>query len=665
MNVLSRIKLRTKLVLLLGVSALALAAPIGASASLMHERMTNDRIDKVRSVVLAAMGFAQSLQAQVDAHQISQAQALATFRDEVHRVRFGTDDDYLLIQTFDGVVVMHGGDPAREGKPTASKDASGRSTGDLIRDVLRTADGGVICYRALKPGQAAPQAKVSYVARFAPWQMAFIAGAWIDDVEAAYRDSLRRLSVIGGLILAISLLAAWLVNRDITGSLDRLKRAMEQLARGDLSTVIPGAGRPDEVGGMAQAMLVFKDHMIEQGQLAAAQEAERQRAAAEAKQAALVSMADTVEAETGTALEQIGARTTAMTVTADEMSASASRTAASAENAATAAQQAQANAQSVANAAEELAASIREIGSQASQSTLVVGRAVAAGTEARATIEALNQEVERIGAVADMIGEIAAKTNLLALNATIEAARAGDAGKGFAVVASEVKQLATQTARSTQQIAGHIGQVRSATGASVAAVVLIEQTITEINTIAGSIAAAVEQQGATTAEIARNVTETASVASAMAARATEVLGEARETGRHAVEVRDSAAGLTQAAEDLRHSVNRVVRTSTAEVDRRRTSRLAVDLQCRLSVAGHGERATWITDLSAGGAAIRDAPPVPVGARGTLSLAGLGFPLPFTVRSSEGKLLRVGFEPDAVSTAQLGPFLDRLASRRVA
>jgi methyl-accepting chemotaxis protein len=125
-----------------------------------------------------------------------------------------------------------------------------------------------------------------------------------------------------------------------------------------------------------------------------------------------------------------------------------------------------ANAQTVASAADQLSASIREIGGQVARSNEVVGRAVAAGRETGTTIETLNEEVARIGAVADMIGEIAAKTNLLALNATIEAARAGDVGKGFAVVASEVKALATQTARSTQEIAQHIGQVRSATGAS-------------------------------------------------------------------------------------------------------------------------------------------------------------------------------------------------------
>ena len=136
-------------------------------------------------------------------------------------------------------------------------------------------------------------------------------------------------------------------------------------------------------------------------------------------------MAEKIETETGIALDQIGARTAAMATTADEMRASSARTGGSAPNAATAAQQALANAQTVASAAEQLTASIREIGGQVSQSTAVVGRAVEAGARDATDDQALNEQVGRIGAVADMISEIAAKTNLLALNATIEAARAG------------------------------------------------------------------------------------------------------------------------------------------------------------------------------------------------------------------------------------------------
>ena len=164
----------------------------------------------------------------------------------------------------------------------------------------------------------------------------------------------------------------------------------------------------------------------------------------------------------------------------------------------------------MADAAESLAKAIAEIGTQVSQSAAVAAaHAVAAGHATRATIEALNSQVARIGAVVKMISDIAGKTNLLALNATIEAARAGAAGKGFAVVASEVKSLATQTARSTRDIGRHISEVRSATSEAVTAVARIEQTIGEIDAIISQVSAAIEKQAAATTGIAFNVTETA------------------------------------------------------------------------------------------------------------------------------------------------------------
>ena len=376
---------------LLALSAVALVASVAAGSSLMRERMIEDRIAKLRAVVQSSMGFAQSLEKLVAAGRLTREQAQAQFRDDLHTMRFDRIN-YVLVQTSDGVVVMHGGDPAREGKPTASKDANGRSSAELAREVLRTSDAGVISYLALQPGAPKPEPKLSYVARFAPWQLVFIAGDWTDDIDASYRTSVLRLGSIGGAILLVVLLAAWFVNRDISGSLGRLKTAMEHLAEGRLSTEIPGIDRRDEVGAMAGTVEVFKAHMVKEHDLAAEQEQERERAEA-MKQAALVGMADRIEAETATALQTVGQQTSAMTGIADEMRASAARTGNSAQSAASASAQALANAQTVASAAEELSASIREISAQVSESNAVVSRAVEAGRDTRTTIEALNDQV--------------------------------------------------------------------------------------------------------------------------------------------------------------------------------------------------------------------------------------------------------------------------------
>ncbi len=466
--------------------------------------------------------------------------------------------------------------------------------------------------------------------------------------------------VSGAAVLMLILLPA--VMLAISRPVRALTRAMSELATGNMAVEIAGQEHRDELGGMARAVLVFKEHMIRGAALAAEQENERNRNEAE-KRVALINMASTIEAATAAALQQIGERTTSMASTADAMSASAARTGASAQEANAAATQALAIAQSVASAAEQLAASIREIGAQAGQSTTAVNRAVTAGSDTRATITALNEEVDRIGAVADMIGDIAAKTNLLALNATIEAARAGEAGKGFAVVASEVKALATQTGRSTEEIARHIGLVRSATEASVAAVTRIDQTIGEISAIAGAVAAAVKQQDAATAEIARNIAAAADAANTMNGRTSEVSAEAAGTGQHASELRDDTVTLNRAVEDLRNSVIEVVRTSTSDVERRQAARIPVDLPARLTITGQAERSVRVGDISAGGARIDGAGDVAIGTPGTLRLDGIAAPLPFTVRATGRGSLHVAFEAGSAPLVQ--SLIERLGLRQAA
>jgi methyl-accepting chemotaxis protein len=360
------------------------------------------------------------------------------------------------------------------------------------------------------------------------------------------------LSVTATMALVLVLLGLLFV-RLVSRPISEMTRAMIALSMGQLEIAIPNLRRRDEIGAMAGAVLVFRESMQTAAHLAAEQAAERESAGAE-KLAALVQMANAIETEANAALSQVSDRSAAMAKTAGELHDSAARTGAAAQSAVETVSQALANAQMVATATEQLSTSIREIGGQVTQSTALVGRAVEAGKQTRVDIEALTGQVAGIGAVADMISDIAARTNLLALNATIEAARAGDAGKGFAVVANEVKQLATQTARSTGEISQRIADVRAATKASMESVNRIEQTIVEIDAIAVSISAAVEEQGAATAEIARNVTQTATAANEMTSRIDEVATEAERTDRQAAEVHTNTAALATAVDGLRHSV---------------------------------------------------------------------------------------------------------------
>ena len=480
-----------------------------------------------------------------------------------------------------------------------------------------------------------------------------------DTVNASYRLGLGTSASA----IALGILLALLIGRSITRPVLHLTRVMRALTDGQLEVAIPDTARRDELGEMARAVGVFRDHMAKEAELTQQQEEMRQRAAQE-KHAALQAMAKTIETETRSALEQIGERATAMASTADEMDASATRTGSCADSAAAAAAQALESAQSVAHAVEQLAASIRDIGGQASQSTAVVERAVLAGKQTRSTIEALNQRVQRIGAVTDMIGEIAARTNLLALNATIEAARAGDAGKGFAVVASEVKQLAAQTARSTAEISRHIGEVLTATGISVVAVSQIEQTIGEVNDIANSIAFEVDQQRSASAEIATNVTQTASAARAMNDRIKDMSIEAEKTGEHARGVHDSTASLVSWVSELRHSVIRAVRTATADANRRISTRYQVDTACRIELPS-GSYPGRLCDISEAGAGIVGSLPLNAGDRGTLVVDGITARLRFDVRGCEDGRTNVAFDPDPAASAALAQHVAALARRQAA
>ncbi len=365
---------------------------------------------------------------------------------------------------------------------------------------------------------------------------------------------------IGGLLLGTGL--AWLIGRGIARPVVGMAAAMRALADGDAAVAIPGVGRKDEIGRMADAVAVFKAHMVEAERLRAATERQKAEAAAERK-AGLLRLADTFDAGIKGVVNAVAAQATQMQSAAQAMTQTAEQATQRATAVAASVEQASANVQTVATSAEELSASVLEIGQQVERSATIAGQAVVEADKTNATVEGLSRTAQRIGEVVQLIETIARQTNLLALNATIEAARAGDAGKGFAVVASEVKSLATQTATATEEIRAQIGEIQGATGQTVEAIRKIGATIRQMSEIAATIASAVEQQGAATREIASNVHQAAQGTGEIAGNIEGVSRAASETGAAAAQVLSAAGEMSRQSDTLRGDVDEFLATVRA------------------------------------------------------------------------------------------------------
>ena len=364
-------------------------------------------------------------------------------------------------------------------------------------------------------------------------------------------------TILGGIAAAGVLLAliSILIARGTVRSLHTIADAMRRLAGGDKASAVPGLQRKDEIGEMAGSVEVFRKAALEMDALQAEQVATKQRLEEE-KRAATLKLADTLESSVRGIVNGVTDAASRMQSIARTMTGSAGRTSEQATTVAAAAEQASSNVQTVASATEELSTSITEISRQVSESTRIASQAVEDASKTNAQMQTLAATAQKIGDVVKLINDIAGQTNLLALNATIEAARAGEAGKGFAVVASEVKSLANQTAKATEDIAAQVAAIQQATGGAVTAIEGISQTITRVNEIATTIAAAVEEQGAATQEIARNVQEASRGTSEVSSNISGVTQAAGETGQAAGQVETSSLDIAKQGAQLRSELDR-------------------------------------------------------------------------------------------------------------
>ncbi|WP_419896204.1 methyl-accepting chemotaxis protein [Roseomonas sp. USHLN139] len=350
-------------------------------------------------------------------------------------------------------------------------------------------------------------------------------------------------------ILGIAAGSLALLLRRLVGPINGLTRLLGRLAEGELALEIPGRQRGDELGAMARAVETLRQGSEQRLEMQAAQqEGQRAELARAQRVSALLAR---FEEDTAGVLRVVAAAATELDATAAGMAGIAADGRAHADAVAGAAGQASGNVQTVAAATEQLTASIAEVARQVRDGASQARAAAEAAGRAEQTVRGLAEAGGRIGEVVGLINSIAGQTNLLALNATIEAARAGEAGKGFAVVASEVKNLATQTARATEEIGQQIGAMQAETQRTVQAIGDIARIIEALNAATAHVAEAAGQQAEATQEIGRAVAEAARGTQAASRHAEGVSEDAGRTGSAAGEVRAAAGELARRAEDLR------------------------------------------------------------------------------------------------------------------
>ncbi|MEZ2147211.1 cache domain-containing protein [Bradyrhizobium sp. DN5] len=550
MQLLSHLKIRTKLASMVCLAALTVTAIIGVSALLSKSRMMEDRIQQMRTAVELLYNYAQSLQDEVTAGKLTQAEAKSLFHQRGRRMNFNDGQGYPVVYNQDTSLVVNGANQQLEGKITGAKDSNGVLIADaIVKAGSETAQGGVTSYLYPRPGQTEPVRKTVFARKFAPWNVTISYGLYVDDIDADVRALTLELAAIGiGLMLLMATLS-WLIARDVLGALDRQKNRMQEISEGAIDKVVEETGRGDEIGRMAETLEVLRQTALTARTLEAEQVATKTRSEQE-KRDALIALADRFDASVGQLVGLMASGSGELEATAKSMSSTAEGTNRRAAVVGSAATEASQRVQTVAAAAEELSSSITEISRQVAQSAEVTGRAVDSARRTDTIVRALSDGAQQIEHVAELISSIAAQTNLLALNATIEAARAGDAGRGFAVVASEVKSLASQTAEATREIGDKIAQIQGATKEAVDAIGGITATIEEVSRIATSIGAAIEEQGAATAEIARSVSQTAEATKEVTTNIGGVSTAANETGNAAGMVLAAASSLSKQAEQL-------------------------------------------------------------------------------------------------------------------
>jgi methyl-accepting chemotaxis protein len=551
-----------KIYVLIGLGFLGLLGNTLLDSRELASGLREQKQIELKHLVELALTVVKEEHAAAEKGEIPAAEAQKRAEARLADMRYGNNDYFFIIDMQNRMVMNPTATKLLGQDMSEMKDPNGKRLFIEINETVRRHGSGFVDYLWQKPGSEKPQPKLSYVAGFAPWGWIIGTGVYIDDLDAQAWTSTQHSLMAAGLVLLITLAVSTFMARGITRPLNRMTVAMKALADGRLDIEVPGIGRHDEVGEMANAVEVFKTNAVARQRLEAEQNERDARAAAQRK-ADTDRLADDFEGAVGQIIETVSSASTELEASAGTLTATAERSEKLATVVAAASEEASTNVQSVASATEEMASSVNEISRQVHESARIANEAVDQARKTNDRVGELAKAAARIGDVVELINTIAGQTNLLALNATIEAARAGEAGRGFAVVASEVKALAEQTAKATGEIGLQITGIQAATQDSVAAIKEIGETIGRMSEISSTIASAVEEQGAATQEISRNVQQASRGTTQVSSNITDVQRGASDTGLASAQVLSAAQSLSRESTQLKLEVGKFLNSVRA------------------------------------------------------------------------------------------------------
>ena len=554
---LHNIKITYRLLAVVACGALGLLLLGLAASNRSYDLIIQERKAKAKSQIETVTSLIQDFvnrSEELGGTEVAQALAMQA----VHAIRY-EGNQYFWINDLDGIMQMHPLNENLIGKDIRGyKDPFGKLIFTDLIDIVKQKGAGYYSYWWQTKLDKVPRQKISYVSGQKDWGWVIGTGNYIDDVDQTYESYTSFLIGIGSAILLATMLVALLITRSVTRPLSELKRFMDQMIKGNYEAKLAHPDRKDEIGEIGRSLEAFRTNEL------AKMQAEEERKQEEAKfleaqrRQELNRLADNFDANVGSIVSAVATASTQLTGTARSMAEISKLTSDQASSASDASELTSTNVQTVSAATEDMTRTIGEISGQVGQASSAIRDAVDKVQQTSGQMDKLTNVASKIGEVVEMISSIAEQTNLLALNATIESARAGDAGKGFAVVAGEVKELAGQTAKATDEIAQQINDIQQASKEASSSMGDVNEVITQVDTIATAIAAAMQEQNASTSEIAGNIDRAALGTNQVTQNVVAVANASQETGIASNQVMTAASELADQSTQLRDEVNKFI-----------------------------------------------------------------------------------------------------------